>query len=285
MLSQEVISKLSVASRCLENKLLRDVGRQQVAAGRITVRNQMSSLRRMYLYFRQMATDTYNGTSKHERSSGRIAGEPAIFAEIFDRMDIETEGFFCTVAMTSAYFSLLEHLFVLVLPATDFDPAQELVTDFIGMRLFDKYDRVFNDPSNHPASLYRKRLHDAAERWRNPYSHGGFDKSHGSIFFHIPEVGALSVLLSDIRTHPTFCLVPDREMSFDQLCMLFDEIDAWLRAGPLVFGIDWAEEGLDVPFNPEFLAAFRSAAGAGSEAFSEFLEHASCAAEMVAGMD
>jgi len=284
-LSQAIISKISAASRCLENKLLKDIGQQQLAIGRITVKNQSPSLRRMYTYFRQLAIDTYDQNRLVVRPSLQVEGEPSVFAEVIDGWDRRTEGFFCTVAMTNAYFSLLEHLLVLALPATDFEPTKNLVTEFIGMRLFDKYDRVFNDPNDSNASSFRKRLHDAAERWRNPYAHGGFDKANGTIAFHLPEISALPVLLSDIRTHPTFHLVPEREMSFDQLCSLFDELDTWLRTGPIAHGIEWAEEGLDVPFNPESLSAFRRAASKGPEAFSNFVAHTSHGVDMATNMD
>ncbi|MGH3899630.1 MAG: hypothetical protein ACRDTA_15585 [Pseudonocardiaceae bacterium] len=141
---------------------------------------------------------------------------------------------------------------------------------------------IADDPA---ARKFHVRLHDAIEKWRNPYAHGGFDKQHGTILFHVDGLGALPMLMSDVRTHPTFHLVPDRESSFDQVCALFDELDAWLRSGPVKHGVRWGESGLDVPFNPEFLTEFRAASSAGEVVFEHFLRRADYMADQAANMD
>jgi len=189
------------------------------------------------------------------------------------------------MAMTVAYFSLLEHLLVLVLPATDFDPSAEPVTGFIRLRLLEKWDRVFGVAGDPAARKLRERLHRCAEQWRNPYGHGGFDKRNGPLSFHFPGVGALPVLLSDIRTHPSFRFVPGREDSFDQLCALFDEIDEWLRAGPVAAGMFWAESGLDVPFDAKRLGEIRKAVHHGRVSYEEFVVARSHAEDIAANMD
>lgn len=190
-----------------------------------------------------------------------------------------------TVAMTHAYYSLLEHTLVLVLPATNFDPAVESVTEFASKKLFKKYDRVFDIAVDPTAKKFRARLQDVIGKWRNLYAHGGFDKQYGIISFHVDGLGALPTLMSGVHAHPTFHLAPERESSFDQICALFDELDAWLRAGPVKHGMQWAESGLDVPFNPEFLTEFRTSSGAGDEVFERFLRHMGYMADQAVNMD
>jgi hypothetical protein len=279
-----VVAKLSAATRCLERHVLTVLGAEQVAAGSLTIHNQAAPLRRMYEYFRRLATDAYAGNGVLARDHDERSKGTVLLSQFRSLAD-ETEGFYAAMAMTVAYFSLLEHLLVLVLPATGFDPSAEPLTGFIGLRLFQKWDRVFGAAGDPAAGALRERLHLCAERWRNPYGHGGFDKRNGTLSFHVPGVGAFPVLLSDVRTHPSFRFVPTREDSFDQVCVLFDEIDEWLRTGPVSHGIFWAESGLDVQFDAQHLAEFRKAMSRGWDAFEEFVMNRSYAVDIAMNMD
>ena len=171
----------------------------------------------MYDYFRRLAAKAYAGNGllakdHDERSEGsQLMQHLRVIPE-------RTEGFYATVAMTMAYFSLLEHLLVFALLATDFDPAQESLTDFIGCGSWISSGESSIWPMIRRRSRYCQRLHEAAETWRNPYGHGGFDKRHGTLAFFIPGIGPFPLLLSDIRKHPSFSVVPEREESFDELC-------------------------------------------------------------------
>lgn len=237
----------------------------------------------MYMYFRRLASEAYAGcgllAKDHDKQS-----EGTVLIGAFRTLVEDREGFYATVAMTMAYFSLLEHLLVLVLPVTDFDPTSDSVTDFIKLKLFEKYDKIFDASTDPLVHNFRQQLHKIAEQWRNPYGHGGFDKAHGNIWFHVPGIGPLPMLLSDIRAHATFGIVPTRESRFDQVCALFDQLDAWLREGPIRFGIQWAETSMDVAFNPEFLNAFRTAVDNGPESFDEFVERQADAVDRAMNM-
>lgn len=87
----------------------------------------------MYEYFRDRASDAYAGRGplvrKYEEQIQNAQSSPQsserIRAELMSVMlplEHQREGFYMTVAMTYAYCSLLEHMLVLVLPATNFDP-------------------------------------------------------------------------------------------------------------------------------------------------------------------
>jgi len=70
-------------------------------------------------------------------------------------------------ACVNAFFSLLEHRLVLVLPFIDFDPADGALTAFIGARWGDKFRRVFDVASDSTAHAIYDRLHRIAEAYRN----------------------------------------------------------------------------------------------------------------------
>jgi hypothetical protein len=164
---------------------------------------------------------------------------------------MELNSFHDMIAAISAYLSLLEHDLVLALPFIDFNPQVDDVTDLIGARWGAKWDRVLGQTGG--AVDYRRRLTDVVERWRNPYSHGGFEKGHGAtIWLHTPGVGAaVPVGLSRVRESPHFSFVGARESDIAEVFALFDEIDAWVTSA-LPAATEWIASGLDVRFDEEF---------------------------------
>ena len=102
---------------------------------------------------------------------------------------MQLNSFHDMIAAISAYVSLLEHDLVLALAFSDFDPSKEDLTVMIGSRWGEKWGRILGKEGE--AGRYWQRLFDVVERWRNPYSHGGFEKGHGAtIFLHTPGVNA-----------------------------------------------------------------------------------------------
>lgn len=121
----------------------------------------------------------------------------------------------------------------------------------IGSRWGEKFDRVLGKDVE--AVRYRQRLFDVVERWRNPYSHGGFEKGHGAtIYLHAPGVNAaVPVGLTRVRNSPLFSFIAARETDIAQVFALFDDIDAWLAAR-LPEATAWISSGLDVRYDSIF---------------------------------
>lgn len=294
-MARDICGKLSSAGRCIERRLLARVAKIEVKAGRVTIQNQAGQLRAMYTFFRRLAEQAYGGKGllMEDVKNASASGSTPEAEELVRRIQMaigspiaqDREGFYATIAMINAYFSLLEHLLVLSLPNSDFDPNCESITGFIGSEILEKYDRVFDVKSDPLAKKFRVRRHGAAEVWRNPYGHGAFDKSHGTLYFQIPGVGAFPAILSDIRSHPTFHFTPERERAFEESCNLFDEFDEWLRSGPVRHGVMWAEAGLAVSYDSSFLDRFRAAVSGGEDTFVHYLESESYAADQAANMD
>jgi hypothetical protein len=280
--ANEIVSKLSAASRLVERNLLRSLVDTQMGENRIIVHNQVGQLRGMYEYFRQLAEAAYAGDGLLAKRFDE-QHKDSVFLQRFRSLPEQQEGFFATVAAITAYFSLLEHLFVFALAVSDFDPVEDSLTDFIGLRLLEKYKRLFDVTQEGAARTYYNRLHDVAEKWRNPYDHGGFDKRGGALSTNVPGLGAIPLMLSDIRSHPTFHFLPTRETSFDEVATLFDELDAWLRQSPAGPGIIWADAGLNISFEPERLEDIRQAVAAGT--FDDLLMRVSYIADQETNMD
>jgi hypothetical protein len=137
--------------------------------------------------------------------------------------------------------------------------------------------------SDFAALDYRNRLVDVVERWRNPYSHGGFEKSHGAtVYLHTPGVGAVPVGLTSVRDSPLFSLIPAGETDVVQVYELFDELDRWLES-VLPEAMKWVKSGLPVRFDEDFRSEVAAAIDA--DEFDEFLEQAGHRQAMVDNMD
>ncbi|MER5930777.1 hypothetical protein [Streptomyces sp. NPDC002054] len=269
----------------MEKNLLSLMARQSMATGNITVPNLYYKLRGMHEHFRAMAHDAYSGNSKPKP----LADEGDFGAELTNQlngfMTARREGLYATVAMVNSYFSLLEHILVLTLPSVNFEPHRESVASFIGSKLFEKYDRVFSGHHTQEIQRVRGKLKDIAEVWRNPYSHGGFDKMHKAIGFQVEGLGVIPIGLSSISDSPEFSLFPDREQGFDGLCATFDEIDDFLSGGPLWASLEWIKAGLDVPLDQRSLRQFKEVVEAGQEQVSNHISRTAYFVEQGWNMD
>lgn len=245
----EMRKKLVSAVKTVEG-LLAETASDTLNAGNVMVVNQHRQLRRAYDYFRERAINPdviedvmERGTSESGNWSTFLLGKNVMALHAFHDL----------VAAISAFVSSLEHDLVLALPFLDFDPTTDDLTKIIGDRWGEKWRRVVGH-SDPEAVRLRERLADVVERWRNPYSHGGFEKGHGAtIYLHTPGLGALPVGLSGVRDSPLFLFHAASETDIEGVFDLFDEIDAYL-AKSFPHAMAWIESGLDVRFDAEFMA-------------------------------
>lgn len=245
----EMRKKLVSAVGAVE-KLLAKTARDTLNAGDVTVVNQHQQLRRAYDYFRERATNP-DIVQDVLRSGVSEVGSWSTF--LCGKNVMAMNAFYDLVAAISAFLSSLEHDLVLALPFLNFDSSTDDLTQIIGARWKDKWNRTVGH-SDPEAVRLRERLAAVVERWRNPYSHGGFEKGHSAtIYVHTPGLGALPVGLSNVRDSPLFSFHAASEIDIEGVFTLFDEIDAYL-ARTMPHATDWINSGLDVRFDAEFMA-------------------------------
>lgn len=247
-LVRQARKKLASAVNIVEALLTEGAG-DILNAGNVTVLNQHERLRGAYEYFRGRAIgpdvveDLRESGTSEDGSAWRSFRSGKAVMELHALRDL--------VAAISAFLSSMEHDLVLTLPFLDFNPAADNLTRIIGDRWGDKWRRVVghSDPA---AVKLRKRLTEVVERWRNPYSHGGFEKGHGAtVYLHTPGLGALPVGLSSVRDSPLFSFHDVSEMEIADVFALFDEIDAFLKR-TFPHATEWIASGLAVRFDEAF---------------------------------
>lgn len=285
--AHKIARKIASAALMMEKNLLRLMAMEALKAGDVTIPNLYYKLRGMYEHFRSAAERAYAGEGVLARPMGANQDTTAHMTarSLKENIAARQEGLYATIAMVQSYFSLLEHVLVLSLPSNNFDPATEEVSSYIGLTLFEKYDRTFTKGKDKTAQKLRAKLKVVAETWRNPYSHGGFDKLHKGIGFHIADLGVLPIGLSSITNTPEFHLFPEKDQGFDDLCKAFDEIDEFLLKGPLWASMQWVMAGLDVPLDKESLTDFKRAITGGPESVSEHITYVSYQVDQAMNMD
>lgn len=246
----EMRRKLVSAVKTVEG-VLAATASDTVNAGNVTVVNQHRQLRRAYDYFRQRATNPDLVEDVYESGTSEGGGTWSSF--LLGKNVMAVHAFHDLVAAISAFVSSLEHDLVLALPFLDFDPVTDNLTQIIGDRWGEKWRRVVGH-SDPEAVRLRERLTEVVERWRNPYSHGGFEKGHGAtIYLHTPGLGALPVGMSGVRDSPLFSFHGASETDIEGVFALFDRIDTYL-ATTIPHAVEWIESWLDVRFDAEFMA-------------------------------
>jgi hypothetical protein len=243
--------KLISATKVVE-KGINKVTDQLVDSGDATVVNQHNRLQRAYDYFRDRALNPT--IVEDERTLIEPGGELHISGWTFrsGAAVMQVNATHDVVAAISAFLSRLEHDLVLALPFAGFDPAKDHLLDFIGQRWGLKYERVFGKTGQ--AKVYLDKLIDVVERWRNTYTHGGFEKGNETtVYAHVPGVGALPIGLSSMRERSFLSLPNASDVTIRDVFALFDEFDEWfVTAAPQASA--WIQSGLSVRFD----AAFRS---------------------------
>jgi hypothetical protein len=254
-IAAEVVGRLRKALRIVEREVLADHAKQQLNDGRLTIANQSGRQRAMYEHFRGAAITAFSAAEKPTPPEDD-EGIDSILAGVREKFHQSQIGAWEAIAAVNAYFSLLEHELVLVSAFSDLDPTGGALENLIGDRWAEKFRKLL-DLGNSDAKRVYDRLHEIAETYRNPYSHGGFDKQGATLWFHLDGIGAVPARLRDIRSSPHFELFPVQPEDFTMICADLDQTASWLRDGQYAAGFEWIDAGLDVAFDEESRRDYR----------------------------
>lgn len=281
--ANEIVKKLRSSMRSVEGLVLTPAAAELFRNGKATVVNQHMSLRRTYEYFRGRASNPFVIEDEVNHLVSPDGIEHGMTFESGKRQ-MQLNSFRDLVASVNAYISLLEHHMVLTLPFQGFDPSKHSLEKFIGVRWGDKYGQVF-DLTRKDDKRYYDRLVEVVERWRNTYSHGGFEKGHGStVYLHYEGVGAIPVGLSSATERVGTFFMPAIDEDINHVFELFDEFDAWLSDERMCFAMEWIDAGLDVRFDPAFRAELVEAMESPAR-FARYLEYTEYRVDLHTNMD
>lgn len=278
-IAQEIIGKVQKSINRVEKTLLIPFAEQQIKNSNITIANQYHALLNRYIYFREKAEKA----TKRKRNTRDKDTMERLAKSLNEMYRSKSELFYNTIAMLDAYFSFLEHLFVLAMSLLrdNFN----LVT-FISSFWTDKFKRLFDIHQNLIAKSFYDKLDNIKERYRNFYAHGAFEKGGASLYIHIPKIGTIPAQLSKVKNSPHFDFFPVQEESLSDICGTIDDFDKWLRSeeSGLKQAIKYIESGLDILCDKQSLKRIRAAMKS-DDKLEALIQHYSQIWEMHANMD
>jgi hypothetical protein len=135
----------------------------------------------------------------------------------------------------------------------------------------DKLKVVLPVAGDKDAELLLARMRRIKERIRNPFAHGGVENDGGSLFFHLPRVGAIPANFSQFGSSVRFSFVPIEADDHAECCASFDQLDRLLSTGNLCGPHRLMDAGIDPSFDAQSLKNYAEAIAAGDDGVEHFI--------------
>lgn len=269
------------------DKVMLPLLKSQLHASNVVVRNVFHKLDGRYRFFRKGAERAYASTpqaiERFTKSLERLAESKGTRGVSVDIWRPEREGFYHGSAALDAFFSRLEHVLVLLLPFTK-NPSKVSLVDFISSNWTEKMKEVFDFQTDMRAKRLYDALRSVKERYRNPLSHGGFEKEGDSLLVQLPRLGLIPMRLSKFKDSIHYELFYLSEMSFRDASKIFDDVDQYLETGPTSLGWKRVRSGLDVAFDASSISKYKRAM-ASPRAFEKLIAETARFEDAVTNMD
>ncbi len=290
---QRLVNQLKTALRHVET-FLAPIAQHQVSLGEASIANRFSEFESRYRFFREMADKAYAEAKKRPKKrkakEGEVAAEETAKSFMSDMvLDLNRstranqKGFYYSTAMVDAYFSLLEHRLVLLRAFSGKPLAEGELLDFLGSKWDAKLNLIVSDASLSAEPLGKMR--DIKERIRNPFAHGGFENDGGSIFFHLPHIGAIPTNFSRFGNSVRFSFIPIEQEAHADVCAIFDGLDELLTTGPLERPHRLMDAGVDPSYDREQIEEYHAAISGTEADLEKFLDRWGHEFMMHANMD
>lgn len=173
--------------------------------------------------------------------------------------------------MVDSYFSALEHRLVLLRAFTGGPLAKGGLVELLSTDWNEKLKLVVS-PKDDPMGELLGRLRRIKERIRNPFAHGGVENDGGSLFFHLPHIGAVPANFSKFGDSIRFSFIPIEAGDHADVCGTFDKLDRLLKFGPFAGPNRLLEAGVDPSFDKKTLKMYAEAVAGGDEKLEEFID-------------
>ena len=244
----------------LANPLIRNT----VNEGKITIESSYTKIRNRYVYYREKIAEEHNSDKEKLKTKAQNFG-PGKFANIDETMEayreiqrLQSVNYYHLLSMIDAYFSLLEHVSVLLLPFIKGIKIKEIkIEEFMGGTWKSKLKIVLKTNTNKEALKFIEILDEIKEQIRNPASHGHFQKKGQSFYVHMKGIGAIPFTLTQSKTNFKYGFSSKTAISYSDICKHFDNFDSYLNTSETKFGMQYIQNDLPVAYDPKSVAEYR----------------------------
>ncbi len=236
--------------------LIEPVITQLVDKGNVTLENKYRAIQSRYQFFRKKAEKEFKQAIKNkgkvkktERKGKGMFASVTTFENLSAKYRLAGNNY--ATAMLDSYFSLLEHILVLLLPFVPHIKFEQIdLNSFISLNWRDKLKIIIELEKDANALKLYERLSAIKEDLRNPLTHGYFLKDGNSLYVHMPKVGAIPMNLTKKENHLSYAFFVVHKTNFDEIINTFDEFHNYLRTSPsTMFGMKYIEIGLPIAFD------------------------------------
>jgi len=270
-------------------KFLEPFADHQVEQGEVLIVNRYAEFEARYRFFRNLAEKAYGRADKVPRSSRAKAKVEHHFDDVIGglkhMMACKREGFFYSTAMIDSYFSALEHRLVLLRAFTGLPLKSGELKKILGSGWDEKLKLILPVTGNYHAEQILGQMRRIKERIRNPFAHGGIENDGGSLFFHLPHVGAIPANFSRFGDSVRFSFIPIEVDDCAESCVVFDKLDGLLSVGHLAGAHKLMDAGVDPSFDSDTLKQYSDAIAGGAAHLDAFIDHWGHQWERHANMD
>lgn len=269
--------QLRVAVKHVE-KWLEPIAKEQTATGNVLIANRRHEFDSRYRFFRDLADQSYRRADRKPRRKAKpkkatVSGSIQDLLESFnEEVRANTQGFYYSTAMVDAFFSRLEHNLVLLRAFCGKSLNEGDLTSFLSL-LWDEKLKALVDVTEPGWQKIYSELKRIKERIRNPFAHGGVENDGGSLFVHIPTLGALPANFTQIRNSVRFNFIPVEKDDHASACATFDAFDGLMRSGSLGGAYSFVDAGIDPSFDATQLAEYKKLIEAPPDEREMWFEH------------
>lgn len=285
-LAIEAIAQIHKAIKYAE-ALIEPVIQNQLKSGNVTLDNEYANIKNRYDFFRESASKEFDNIeeSKNQTIEWDKGFEEAMKSYNKSLKKINAGEYFMT-GMLDAYFSLLEHTLVLLLPfLKDLELSELNLENFIGENWKNKFKIIYSLNTDKEALKIFERLDKIKESYRNPLTHGYFQKNGHSFYIHMKNLGAIPMTLTKSNNTFRYHFSGLEQYTFTEICKCFDDFDAFLqKSNKTKFGIKYIQSGLSIAFDTDSCKMYQSQMTTVKH-FNRFIDHMSDEHENAANMD
>ncbi len=264
----------------LAEKFIEPYVKELVNKGKITIPNDYFSLHERYKYFRKNAEMIYLEMKELQMEDSKTP-----FGAYNERLKKGKIASNYLVAMMDAYFSMLEHVLVLIKPFLSPDILENNLAKFIGLNWGEKFKELFDISINTSYKTHYDSLLRIKEHYRNILAHGNFQKNGGSMYVHMENIGAIPMLLTKSKGTFHFSFGHIGDLAFQDICDVFDKFDNFLEEHESAkYGLKYLKTGISVAFDIDSKKEYQTAMESDAS-FQEFLEYKSYLHDQAANMD
>ncbi|AEV98129.1 hypothetical protein A4D02_33610 [Niastella koreensis] len=239
--------------------------------GNVSLENKYKEIHGRYLFFRALAHEKYISVESYNAFSIQL-GKPKVDWERAIKELEAAQNF--AAAMMDAYFSLLEHIFVLIAPfITHLDWQSFELTEHIGHRWKEKIKKLLPFEPDKELSRILNSLTKIKEELRNPMNHGFFLKDGQSFRVHLDHIGGIPMLMTTRGKHLTYNFNQTFKDPFYEICQAFDVFLEYLEKNEITkYGMRFLKSELYVLFSQDIVTLYR-ASMTSDEEFGELIDY------------